>query len=271
MNIFGLATNLFPWNSDYNQVKPKNQEQILSEVREAGYKGVEMSADLSIQPLLKRLGLQLSGSSIYVGGLLLQSWETLNIENSILKPAKIAAQMGAQYIVINADPKGGWKKKERKTEDELKIQGNNLTKIGEKLKTEGLKLALHNHSDTNQLMEDDFKSVLKYADPDCVGICLDTGWALTSNADPIDLVRRFGKRLFTLHLRNQKGSIPTEDIKEGDIDIPKFFSALSDIGYKGWITTELWHRKDIIITRSLLENQQRTVNFLLAQLKGSKM
>ena len=93
-----------------------------------------MHTDLSIKtlPFLKRLGLQLSG--IYVSESLFQPWEMLDIENHILKPAKIAAQMGAYYTVINVDPKGGWEKKERKTEDELKIQGNNLTKIGEKLK-----------------------------------------------------------------------------------------------------------------------------------------
>ncbi len=69
-------------------------------------------------------------------------------------------------------------------------------------------------------------------------------------------------RIKAVHLRNQRGSIPTEWLGEGDIDLAAVLSPLRAADYAGWLTTELWHREDVARTMSLLENQRRSAALL---------
>ena len=46
------------------------------------------------------------------------------------------------------------------------------------------------------------------------------------------------------------------------MDLASFVRTLKEIGYAGWLTTELWHRQDMEITRSLLEDQKMSVQLL---------
>jgi sugar phosphate isomerase/epimerase len=124
-----------------------------------------------------------------------------------------------------------------------------------------MRVLLHNHANSSPLHLDDLKSVVEYAAP-AVGVCLDTGWALTSGDDPVACAERLGGRLGGLHLRNQHGEIPAEWLGEGDMDLKAFLEVLKKNNYAGWLTTELWHRNDVNVTRSLMEDQKRSVELL---------
>jgi sugar phosphate isomerase/epimerase len=120
---------------------------------------------------------------------------------------------------------------------------------------------MHNHANSRDLHLDDLRSVTEFAG-DQVGVLLDTGWALTSEDEPVARIRSLGPRLRALHLRNQIGERPTEWIGEGDIDMADCIRTLKEMGYAGWLTTEIYYRADTDLTRSLVENQARTVELL---------
>jgi hypothetical protein len=98
--------------------------------------------------------------------------------------AQALAEMGSDYLVVNCDMKGSWDNRERKTEDELRLQGENLTQLAEQIASLGLDLVVHNHAVSNDLHMDDLRSVTEFAG-ESVGVCLDTGWAQTSGDEPI--------------------------------------------------------------------------------------
>lgn len=63
-------------------------------------------------------------------------------------------------------------------------------------------------------------------------------------AYPQDWIRTLGKRIVKIHLKDfkvdrSKGSFSWPNIGEGDIDWPEVRKALSEIGYEGYMTTEI--------------------------------
>lgn len=255
----GIATNRWPWSSEATRPQEqKTLDNFLREAAEAGYEAIEC-IEPGVAEGVKKYGLKVCGA--YASAPFHKTWTELDPEEKLLKPARQVAELGGDYLAVNADPKGSWSKRERKSEDELKRQGENLSRLAREVKPLGLRIIMHNHANTNPLHLDDIRSVTEYADP-AVGVCLDTGWALTSGDDPVARARALGKRLGGLHLRNQRGEVPTEWLGEGDMDIAAFIRVLKQNGYQGWLTTELWHRQDVKITMSLMENQRRSVQLL---------
>lgn len=61
---------------------------------------------------------------------------------------------------------------------------------------------------------------------------------------PQDWIRTLGRRIVKLHLKDfqldrASGRFAWKNIGEGDIDWPELRRALSDVGYDGWLTTEI--------------------------------
>jgi len=259
--VKGIATMRFPWSSEAGRSDAeKTLEVFLREAAEAGYDAVEHLCD-GIEQALHSAGLRLSGG--YVAMAAHEPWDGLAVDEKVLPVAEKTAQLGGDHLTVNCDPKGSWGNRLRKSEDELQRQGENLTRLADIAGALGLQLNMHNHANRLDLHLDDLRSVTEFAG-ETVGICLDTGWTLTSDDDPLDLLRRLGSRVRGLHLRNQTGERPTEWLGEGDLDMAAFIRTLKGDGYDGWLTTELWHREDVPRTMPLLEDQRRSVDWLRA-------
>ena len=262
--MLGVATVQFTWSSEAGRpAEEKTLETYLAEAKQAGCDGVEALQD-GLDEGLPKHGLKLAGS--YVNGPLHLPWSEVDSE-ALLAKAKQAADLGGHYLAVNCDPKGSWNNRERKTADELKQQGENLGRLADAANELGLVLTMHNHANQFDLHRGDLDAVIEYA-PANVGLCLDTGWALTSEDDPVANAKDYAARIKAVHLRNQRGSIPTEWLGEGDIDMAAVLAPIKAVGYAGWLTTELWHRDDVARTQSLMENQRRSVD-LLHQLWGA--
>ena len=250
------AANQWAWVSETGRPEAeKTVKTFLREVAEAGYDAVEFF-NAEHADRIAEYGLSVCGA--YANGPFHDPWSELDAEARFMGTARQLAEQGGHYVAVNCDPKGAWADRERKTEDDLRRQGENLSRLARDLAPLGLRLVMHNHANRSDLHLDDLRSVTEFADP-IVGVCLDTGWSLTSEDEPVARARALGPRLGALHLRNQRGDVPTEWLGEGDMDTAAFFAVLGEIGYSGWLTTELWHRADTHPRRSLLDDQRRTV------------
>ena len=110
-----------------------------------------------------------------------------------------------------------------------------------------IKYAIHNHRPDSPDYFPTGRSayeMVKDLDPR-MGLCLDIGHDFRFGYDPVDSIRRYGDRLFDLHLKNV---VPDEVDKatgkllkrnqarpfpRGDIDLVAIAQALKDIGYTG--------------------------------------
>lgn len=105
-----------------------------------------------------------------------------------------------------------------------------------------VKLAIHNHGGrhwlgTAQMLEHVFNQT-----SDRIGLCLDTAWAIDSREDPVEMVRRFGDRLYGVHIKDfvYKPDRTPEDVVcgEGILDLPALVAALRDVDFAGYLVLE---------------------------------
>ncbi len=255
----GIAAVRFTWSSEAGRPEAeKTLEVYLAEAAAAGYDAVECHAP-GLAKLTRKNKLKVCGT--YVGGMFHGRWAEVKAEDTVLAAAREVAELGGDYLAVNCDPKGDWRHRVPKSDEDLKHQGANLSRLAAEVAPLGLRVAMHNHANRNDLHLGDLRSVTEFAD-EAVGVCLDTGWSLTSGDEPVARARELGRRVTAVHLRNQVGERPTEWLGEGDIDMAAFLAVLKENGYDGWLTTELWHREDVPRTCSLLDNQKRTVKLL---------
>lgn len=233
-------------------------ESLFAACAVTGVDGVETDPTPEELAILTRLGLRVSAA--YVGLPLYLPFERLDLDAELLPVAERLADAGARDLILNVD-QAEWSARVTRTAEHAKRTGDNLSRIADLVAPLGLRLALHNHADDAETARLDLDAVVEYADP-IVGLCVDTGWALVAGHDPVDWVREHRDRVHALHLRNQHGRTPTEDLLEGDLDVPGLLAALGD--FDGWLTLELWHPEPLRPERSMADDVRRSADYLRA-------
>jgi inosose dehydratase len=71
-----------------------------------------------------------------------------------------------------------------------------------------------------------------------IGACVDTGHALRSGEDPVEWVRRLGKRVYGVHLKDVKGTTQFTEIGKGDLRTVQLFRELHRLKYPWLVALE---------------------------------
>jgi inosose dehydratase len=117
--------------------------------------------------------------------------------------------------------------------------------------------AFHQHAGTFVETVDEADRLFELTDPGLVGVCLDVGHWTVGGGDPVAAIRRFGRRVTHVHLKDvdgrtldavRDGTVPGFDacIRErlftelgaGVVDITGVLAALVDLDYRGWLMVE---------------------------------
>jgi inosose dehydratase len=254
-----LSVQIYVWIQQFQSQKRTIAEglaEALTAIHQAGYRRVELMTDF-FQPDLraKTLGLlkkeQLEIPTLYAGSTL---HEEVDGEKSIAAITQTVRELkgaGLQWIVTNPSPKP---RGERKTDAELDLQARNLNRLGAELRKEGVQLMVHHH--TPELVDKarEWRFQLQNTDPQLVSCCVDVDWAVRGGQEPLAFLREVGKRLASLHVRNDQEGVWLEEFGAGDIDYSKITDYLKEIGFSGYLVVELAYEKSTKITRSLEED-----------------
>ncbi|MCR8657153.1 sugar phosphate isomerase/epimerase family protein [Paenibacillus endoradicis] len=257
----GFSSNLWVWSERFRRDgREWNFDVCMEECRKSGLTGIELDSN-QLQNLSKQvLAADLVVSASYIGLQLHERGLTEKLKDLILPVAETLSELKGTDLLVNADT--DYRIQEPyKTDDDFKRQGEHLTLISELVQPYGIRTAMHNHAASYEHSIGDLKAVTEYSSAQ-VGLCVDTGWALSSDCNPLDWIKKYPKRIYGVHLRNQFGSIPTEDLLEGDISMSEIVNELKACSYSGWLSLELWHRSDVKVNRSMIENYQRSINYL---------
>ncbi|MCS7300424.1 MAG: sugar phosphate isomerase/epimerase [Fimbriimonadales bacterium] len=105
-------------------------------------------------------------------------------------------------------------------------------------------IAIHNHGpntryDTIRTVEEAMRG-----QPDWIGACIDTAHFLRSGEDPVAAVRRFGKRVYAVHLKDVKDRTQYTLLGKGDLDMVGFLRALKRLDFKGCLALEYEENPD---------------------------
>ena len=120
----------------------------------------------------------------------------------------------------------------------------------------GLRTAFHHHCAGYVETPEETARLMEMTDPSLLGLCLDTGhWAL-GGGDPLEALKRYGKRVWHMHFKEYHADVHdrmrTEGLDyfegltshvfyllgTGDVEFPSLIAALRASGYDGWVLVE---------------------------------
>jgi sugar phosphate isomerase/epimerase len=166
------------------------------------------------------------------------------------------AKLGGRVLGVSVGDAG-----RKKTAAELDAQADLLRKLIGVCRQHGVVLNLHNHTYEVRDGEYDLNGTLQRI-PDAV-LGPDLDWLTGAGVDPVDFIRRRGKRIVYAHLRDRRrDGVWTEALGEGAIDYPAIGLALKEVGFAGDLGIELAHPAKFKLTRPLRESWRISREFV---------
>ncbi len=217
-----------------------DMERAIRDIGAAGYAGIELFDGNLLDYETKRedlsraladAGLQLvavySGANFVFNDILEE--ELLRIERA----ADAAASFGALHLVVG----GGAKRAGGQQPDDIARLGAALEKVVRIGQDHDLRTHYHPHLST---IVEGPESVRRIFAETAIDFCPDTAHLAAAGGDVAAMIREHRERISYVHLKGWQASpFAFTPLDEGTLDIAAVVTALKEIGYGGWITTEL--------------------------------
>ncbi len=251
-----LSGQFYIWVQKFERDKTPiadGMNEAISSTRRAGFRRMELMSNC-FRPEAREKTLAASKEHgmaipvVYNGG---PMHETTAAEKTIADTVRLADLIkaaGARSINFNPNPKP---ENERKTDEELATQARYISAMAKELRQRGVRLMLHHHHPEMAENAREWRHLLQNTDAD---LCLDLHWVLRGGQDPMTILKEAGRRVASIHLRNSRKNVWTEDFGDGEIDYRQVAAHLRRTGYAGYLIVELAYEKDTQITRSLEED-----------------
>jgi sugar phosphate isomerase/epimerase len=209
-----------------NQLE-QDPKATLKAVSDAGYKQVELMSVLGsdeIVEIAKDLGMNVRSSFINWESVAAPNENTPTIEEIIEK----AKEFDLEYLVF-----GYIGRSARDTGDKLRAIADRANAAAEKVRMAGMKMSYHNHSFEFEKLDKrtGFEILMDGFDEQLINFELDVFWAAIGGWDPVETMKRLGKRVGQVHLKDLKpnmgiiydeGKVPEDafqEVGDGIIDM----------------------------------------------------
>lgn len=114
--------------------------------------------------------------------------------------------------------------------------------LNDRLSSEyGIRLAIHNHGRDHVYGTRAALETLLDKTSDNFGLCLDAGWFIDVNDDPIRIFRDLKERVYGIHLKDfayPGGKREDVTIGDGSLDVAGFLRTVYDSGWTGYLSIE---------------------------------
>ncbi len=238
-------------------------QQCVRESSEAGYVGLEAGrafpADAEVlKPMLAKSGLVLA-SGWWSGGL--RTGTLKNEKERMEDYLRLFNDCGAK-IMFYGEVDGSIQaeelplsKRPTLSPEEFKSYGERLTELACYTQKRGVKLCFHHHMGTVVQSMNDVAMLMNNTGRE-LGLLVDSGHIVFAGGNPVELVRKYTKRVVYVHckdLRKKKLSVCIDEdwhfmraVRAGVFTVPgdgfinfdAFIGALAKVGYRGWIVVE---------------------------------
>ncbi len=223
-------------------------EGTLKKLREIGYQHVELAGTAGMsQEAFKGVLDELDMKAVATH----QSFNhVVNNVDAVISEARL---FGMEYVVIpwhRADSAEGWAE-----------AGKRMGQAGEVLREARVRLCYHNHGHEFDTFDGKsaFDIIFDNADPECLGLELDTAWAAIAGEDVPALITRFTDRMPLVHLKDYKvvgdSNVLTE-LGNGVMDWDAILAACETAGV-------VWHIAELDQSETdSLESAEVNYNFI---------
>ena len=247
--------------------------QVLNEIVETGYEGTELG-DWGFMPTdPQKLSDEIHGRNLKLLGafvpVALKKPEAHQpgIEVAVRTARLIAAVERDLPFIILADENGSIPERTKNagrvspemglSEAEWHIFAEGAEKVAAAVKKEtGLRTAFHHHCAGYVETPTEIEKLMSLTDPSLLGLVFDCGHYRFGGGDPIEGLKKYGKRIWHFHFKDYQPEIGKQGIKEGwdyfqsvsggvfcelgkgDVNFPGLLAELDKIGYNGWGVVE---------------------------------
>lgn len=243
-----LSCNAYSWLTFYERAGKQWMSDPDASMRDfvtSGFTAYEPSLDSlaaakALAPLLKTYGLTMP--SIYVNSSLHNRADADTSIATVLAIADAVKPLGTRIIVTNPNPIK-WGSAENKSDEQLDEQLRNLDRLGAALRRRGLTLAYHTHAPEHRAAAREFHHMMLGSNPEHVKLCLDAHWVYrgsdNSQVALFDVVKLYGKRIASMHIRQSNGGIWAETFSPtGDIDYNRLMATIKQMGVRPLVVLE---------------------------------
>jgi inosose dehydratase len=217
-----------------------DMEVAIRDIAAAGYEAVEMfdgnlldhEADpKGLERILAANGVQLLAT--YAGGNFIFDDILPEELARIERGARLAAALGAEHLVVG----GGAKRADGTRPSDIARLGAALEQVVEIARRLGLRPHYHPHLSTIVEGPDEVRAVFRETSID---FCPDTAHLAAAGGDIPAMIREHAARISYVHLKGwQREPFAFTPLDTGSLDIGAILDALKEVGFGGWIATEL--------------------------------
>lgn len=190
-----------------------------------GYQGVETAGYGNLDAAgaaaaIKSAGLKVSGMHVGIDALRASP-------NTVIADALL---LGSQDVIVPWFPKALLA-----TSAACAALGEELAAHGRRLAAHGIRLHYHNHDFELAKIEGRtvFERILDASPPAHLLCQADVYWVKVGGDDPASFIRRQGRRIRLVHLKDEK------ELGTGPVDFPSVFAAIDSIGGVDWQVIEV--------------------------------
>ena len=274
--FLGVANAPCSWGVlDYNDNVDSalSHQQVLDEMAEAEYTGTELG-DIGFLPEDPN---ELKAALFDRDLELVASFNAVNLsepelgfigDQQVLESAKLLAEVGGPNAVIVlcdticSDPErtasaGRIQPEQAMSHEAWEYAAQTANQIANQvMESTGLKTAYHPHCGTYIETPQEIEFMLEVTHPHVLGLCVDTAHYSYGGGDPLQLIRRYGERVWHVHYKGYNANLAAEcriremnyhdaidhgvfcELQESHLDFQAITDALVDVGYDGWIVVE---------------------------------
>ena len=247
--------------------------QVLNEIVETGYAGTELG-DWGFMPTdPAKLAEEIHGRNLKLLGafvpVALKKPEAHQpgIDVAVRTARLMAAVEGDLPFIVLADENGSIPERTKNagrvtpelglSDSEWQIFAEGAMKLAETVKKEtGLRTAFHHHCAGYVETPAEIEKLMSLTDPSLLGLVFDCGHYRFGGGDPVEGLRKYGKRVWHFHFKDHQPDVHREgnekgwdyfqnvsggvfcELGKGDVDFPTLMGILKEIGFNGWGVVE---------------------------------
>jgi sugar phosphate isomerase/epimerase len=220
-----IGVQLYSVRNDF----PKDMPGVLAGIKKIGFEGVEFAGYFGksagdLRKMLDDTGLKVCGTHL-PGGLGDVQGDrlerTVEFNKTIGNNKLVVASMGA------------------KTVDDWTRQADLFSAAAEKLKPHDMRVGYHNHTGEFHKIDDQVPEFIFFdkASPD-VFVQLDIGHCAHGGGDPAAVIKKYGDRLLSVHIKDWVPANGGDVVGEGIVKWPEVLAACAEAKALQWYNVE---------------------------------
>jgi inosose dehydratase len=253
--------------------KAPDYVQVLDEIAETGYAGTELG-DWGFMPTdPAKLSQEIHGRNLVLLGAFVPVFlkdrdsHQDGVAVAVRTARLMAAVEGGLPLIILADENGRVQERTRNvgrvtpemglSDAEWQVYAEGATKIAETVKKEtGLRTAFHHHCAGYVETPAEIAKLMALTDPGVLGLVFDCGHYRFGGGDPIEGLRKYGKRVWHFHFKDYHPGVGKQlaenswdyfqalkkgvfcELGKGEVDFPSLMTELEKFDYDGWGVVE---------------------------------